>query len=234
MVLVHSRTYLSIQHLLSSAKFTKLTYEIEYGDFPNDNEERQKIFIEQKTFAIGAIFSVIAFVEANINEFFQDAYEFPSGNIKNLKCEVSKKRLANIWRIGALQSNSFSILDKYNMALAICDREIFQNGENILDNIRNVIDLRNTLVHYHPETINVTNPYDNKDAVVLRKLQRRLGKKFKLNPLLPNNPFFPDRVLSHGCAEWCLISCLDLVNNFYDRLEMPIPYEHIKKSLDTR
>src|SRR3990172_11380136 len=121
MVIVHSRTYLSIQHLLSSAKLTRSAYEIEYSDLPSDNEEKQKTFIKQKTYVIGAVFTAVGFLEASINELFQDVYGFSDDNIKYLKCEKSKKRLATISTIGALQSNSFSTLDKYNMALAICD-----------------------------------------------------------------------------------------------------------------
>jgi hypothetical protein len=37
---------------------------------------------------------------------------------------------------------------------------------------------------------------------------------FTLNPLMPTNPFFPDRCLSHGCANWAVETSLRFVREF--------------------
>jgi hypothetical protein len=67
------------------------------------------------------------------------------------------------------------------------------------------------------------------------KFEKILRKKFAPNPLAEkNNPFFPDKCLGHGCAEWALINSVIFTDEFFRRLGLPVPYEGIRDELGTR
>jgi hypothetical protein len=62
-----------------------------------------------------------------------------------------------------------------------------------------------------------------------------LRKKFATNPLAAKNvPFFPDKCLGHGCAEWAIVNSIIFVDEFFRRLGLPVPYEGIRDELATR
>jgi hypothetical protein len=55
------------------------------------------------------------------------------------------------------------------------------------------------------------------------------------NPLAhKNRPYFPDKCLGHGCAEWAVLNSLGLTDEFFLKLELPAPYDGVKEELLTK
>ena len=70
------------------------------------------------------------------------------------------------------------------------------------------------------------------DAVTIQKLDKMLRGKFTLNPMtVEADTFFPDRCLSHGCASWAVYSSLKFADAFFVKMNLPIPYQHIRSRL---
>ncbi len=67
------------------------------------------------------------------------------------------------------------------------------------------------------------------------KFEQLLKNRFAENPFAPKNlPFFPDRCLGHGCAEWAVTTSLSFTDRFFKNLDLPAPYDGIKNELLTR
>jgi hypothetical protein len=65
-----------------------------------------------------------------------------------------------------------------------------------------------------------------------KKLIKSLRGKFSTIPWIGNNnPFFPDKCLSYGCARWAVESSFAYSDEFYKKLGVPAPYEHIRQYL---
>ena len=65
--------------------------------------------------------------------------------------------------------------------------------------------------------------------------EKVLYRKFATNPLAGKNvPFFPDKCLGHGCAEWAIMNSIIFTDEFFRRLGLPVPYEGIRDELATR
>jgi hypothetical protein len=224
-----SRTYYSIQHIQSAAYFTRLGSAIEKVDKPSNPDDFDRLLAEHKACVTSAIFTSAFFLEATINEVFTDAVDYPEGDVKDLEADV-KKRMADIWKLEVVKGASFNILHKFYLALSLSGKTLLEPGNHLYDNVRILIDLRNELVHYHPEWI--TGEGQDKSAKKAFNLEKRLKDKFPLNRLLPSgNPFFPDRCLSHGCAKWTVLSSLAFTDEFFLRMNLPPPYEHVRSRL---
>lgn len=207
------KTNLSILHMHSalilnreSAKYEKLKSN-KY--LPNNKDKFDYLMKKHRACVTGAITLAIAFVESNINELFLEAVE---GN-KILFNELPpnfQDILSQLWD----RVNRFSILDKYQLTLAVASKEKFNKGESVYQNISYSIRLRNALVHYKPE-------WDN-DLKEHKRLEDCLKSKFKLNPFVNvETTFFPHRCLSHGCAEWVLQSCINFIDSFNSKMGLP-------------
>jgi hypothetical protein len=119
-----------------------------------------------------------------------------------------------------------STLDKYQIVLALCRRELFNKGKSPYQEVNLLRLLRNNLIHYEPEWVS-SHP---------QKIEKQLMDKFELNPFfkkVKNSPFFPFRCLSHGCAEWALRSALAFVDIFYKRANIgPTKYDFYRSGLE--
>jgi len=81
---VSGRFYASIQHIQSAALFARHAHIIEADDISEVNGER---LAEQRAYVTGTIFTSIAFLEATINEFFDDAADGPEEYLKAMSNE---------------------------------------------------------------------------------------------------------------------------------------------------
>ena len=62
----------------------------------------------------------------------------------------------------------------------------------------------------------------NVEIGTTEKIQEKLRTKFAENRLMSQtaNPFFPDKCLGAGCAEWACRTAEIFVNEFYARLSV--------------
>jgi hypothetical protein len=116
------RTYFSIHHIRAAAHFARLSKRAESTYSGNFDDE---LFNEHRAYVTGSIILAVSFLEATINELFSDAPEGTSEQIKQLDNDTVKL-LANVWELS--KTESFSILDKYQLALTLAKKSPFNKG----------------------------------------------------------------------------------------------------------
>ncbi len=198
--------------------------------------------LQHRSFVSSSIISSVAFLESVINEFFSTPQEVDS---------ELRARLSAIWAIENF-TRTARTLEKYQAALKLAEKNQFEKGTNPYQDAKNVIGLRNALIHFVPEI----KPTHGKPGVEipLDDLGERLRGKFKENPLLQvfsarfgviradgtmdgekekvfKNPFFPETCLSGDCARWAAQSVLNLADEFFARLALQSRYEYLREHL---
>ena len=209
------RAYFSTYHLWSAKKSSREAEIIEC-----ESSAKNKFNLVHRAHVMNSILSSVAFAEAAINELYQDALDGHLSYIASLnKKEISL--LADYWSMTEMQNKShISLLDKYQLALRFCDKSIFDNHSNPYQNAQLVIRLRNAIVHYKPETIATDTEH---------KLSKQLKNKFPENFLMSEsgNPYFPDKCLGSGGAEWAWKSMECFVNEFFLKIGVCPNYKKI-------
>jgi len=213
-VTVKIKSSLSSLHLQSAAYFSRKSAECE-----KKQNVTERLRSEHRAYVTGAITLSIASLESSINELFLEAVHENRNIFKHLQPNVPDL-LRELWS----HAERFSILEKYQLVLAVSEKEKFDKGSSPYREVDSAIRLRNALVHYKPEWDTELKEH--------KKIETRLSKKFHLNPFTkPNQAFFPHRCLSHGCAEWIVKSCISFIEDFYQRLELPPRWEKEQKDL---
>ena len=221
---MHSRVYLSIGHLKNAAHFARLT-----GELEQHTEFVWGTFKPHEAYAMGAVLSSVAFLEAAVNELYADAADVshPDEIMRDIgegyAMDMPKDLrglLAGLWntekfRIGA------RTLEKYEVVLKVAGGEEFDKGSTPYQDVALLIKLRNALIHFEPASHHEGNEEPT-------GLEAKLTGKFPLNPIAappinplgndPLLPFLPDRCLGHGCALWALRSCVAFDKEFFSRM----------------
>ena len=129
----------------------------------------------------------------------------------------------------------YSILEKYQFFLKLNGKEEFNKGENPFQDTQLLIDLRNRFVHYEPESIIHMSSTDKKQED-MHQVERDLRNKFepiKLDSFQHNN-FYPDRCLSHGCAEWAVETVLKFIEDFTTKLGTVSTFDREREDFSTK
>ncbi|SDH18900.1 hypothetical protein [Pseudonocardia oroxyli] len=202
-VSVASRHYLSAEHLWSALHAARRSRELE-AEVAGPGFDP-----EHRSYVISALLSAVAFLEAVVNEVFEDAVD-RNDRVKPLGLRCTEL-MAETW---ATSERSLGTLERYQLALLMADKARFGKGENPYQDASSVIGIRNSLTHFKPR-------WHQHGEV--EKLEKSLSGKFDLNPYLAEtgNPWFPGKVLSAGCAEWAVNSCRLLAQGWSDRLGLP-------------
>lgn len=212
------RVYFSSYHLFAASHFLELAKEIE------ENHKGGPIFdVKHRAYVTNSIFSSVAFMEAAINETFQDAADDHQGSLASLEIEA-KTKMASFWEITEGRNRStISILDKYQIALVLAEKPQYDKGRSPFQDARTLIEIRNDLTHYKPESLGGSNTH---------RLEKKLKDKgkFPLNKLMTGsgNPFFPDHCLGFGCAEWGLNTSMSFVDRFFLELGVTPNYQRVQ------
>jgi hypothetical protein len=207
-VTISSRHYLASQHLWASRHHARLCSELEQAKLGHTAFD-----IEHRFNAIGAVFSAVAFLEALVNEIFQDAADNQLSRISALDAK-SVRLMREFWIASENGGRYVGVLDKYQMALLFADKPRFDRGTATFQNANFLIGIRNRLVHYRPET--VTHGEETRD-------EGRWRGRFPDNMLMAGmgNPWFPDKCLGAGCAEWAASSATTLAVEWIRLLGTP-------------
>ncbi|MDA3845644.1 MAG: hypothetical protein PF505_03740 [Vallitaleaceae bacterium] len=227
-----SMKFFSNTHIQSAALSARLAYQCEQEHSDDTNSEVQ---LNHMIFVINAIISSVSYLEANINELFVECSENKTGFKSNLRTNMINdsviEALERSWKLGVPRTAKFSILNKYDIALALAGIDSIDKSTSVYENADTLIKLRNSLVHYEPEWI---NDYLS-DSELTNKMAKRLKGKFDLNPLTgEGNPFYPDKCLSHGCAEWAVKTSLEYVDNFSSMFGFIPRHSNVDSHLGTR
>lgn len=179
-----------------------------------------------RSYVTASILESAAFQEALINEVLLSAAH------DNLEVggELGADERRNL-ADAAAKLDPKPTLDKYQAVLELLGRRVFDRGAQPFQNADLLVRLRNALLHYKPRW----RPGAGSPETTIPLDQRLQSKGFPLNPLFPKeNPFFPDRCLSHGCAEWAIRSAVALTDDFLSRLGVSAPYQYLNSKPSAR
>ncbi|NLG45908.1 hypothetical protein [Gordonia sp. (in: high G+C Gram-positive bacteria)] len=217
--LVSVRNYMAPEHLWSARYAARMCGEIE-GRLKGTGELHRP----HRSYVISAVLSSVAFMETYINEVLQDLADSEPGEIDS-RCagiaEQSAAILREMWnppgeRIGWLERAS--ILDKYRVSLAACGAEPFEKGAWPYQSAKKLIDLRNALVHFKPET---------QVSGEAHKLEKALKSEFASNQIFsePLSPWYTIGCLGYGCAEWSHTTAAAFIDEWQARIGLEKDYK---------
>jgi len=203
------RHYVAGQHLWSARHHARLCAELEA-----EKTGRTAFDIRHRACAVSAVLSAVVFLEALVNETFQDAADGHARRIAPLgpRCIAL---MGEFWNAG---SRYVGVLDKFQMALLFADRPRLDPGAAPYQDAQLLIGIRNRLVHFRPAW--TTAEEETKE-------EARVEGKFAPNALMAGmgNPWFPDKCLGAGCAQWSWKTSLALADEWTTRLGIPRPYQ---------
>jgi hypothetical protein len=203
--------------------------------YPETGEITSDLLLQHEAFVLNSILSSVAFLESTINELYSDAAD-NAYFYSDEKTEALLRNVGERWN-NEKNFNRAPMLTKYQKILVIAEKSPFDEHEPGLSNVRDLIEVRNYLMHYKREWVvlkNVGEPGDGRETAG-EKFEKILRRKFASNPFAHRNrPFFPDKCLGHGCAEWAVMNSLIFTDEFFRRLGLPVPYDGIRGELATR
>lgn len=201
------RAYLSLHHLWAAEHFANMTEETEAalvsGSTPFDPEHR--------SYAFGAILESTAFLEAVINEQLQDAADGHGGKLPG-----AAAGWAALWEES--DEGYMPLLAKYQLALVAAGKEPLDRGAEPFQSVRLLIELRNLITHFRPQSVR---------AGEAMKIEKKIGTRFATTraPIGDGNPWFPDRCLGAGCAQWAVRVAKEFADAFHERLGVRGAYQ---------
>lgn len=212
------RSYLSTHHLWGAYHLADLAKKIE-----DEHTGRSKFDWTHRAYTIGAITGSVAFLEAAINEIYKDAADEHQSYLISLSQEKLEK-LRLIWELTEGRNKHVNILDKYQFALKYLGHEPIECGRVLLENAQLVIELRNALIHYKPET-----GWSGDQSKFEAKLARKLIGKYSTNKLFEGagNRFFPDHCLGYGCCMWTIDSVKGFADEVFRRIDISPNYQQV-------
>ena len=215
-VRLSKRTYFSAHHIQAAALFARQAQAIEVA-----HAGTTAFSPDHRGYVLASVFSSVAFLEATINELFTDAHDRHLQRLNGLD-HHSINLMADMWAQGIPRTARYPVLDKYAVALTLAQKIPMEKGAAPWQPTALLIQLRNALIHYEPEWL-PTNVHKAEDEA--HKLAKTLRGRFTPNPLTgAGNPYYPDKVLGHGCAEWAVKTSTEFVDEFVRRLGIkPLP-----------
>ncbi len=234
------RPYFSDYHLRAAAYFARQSAEMEreHGGKPW-GEIYDTVFYEHRACVIGAVFSSVAFLEAAINELFVDAVEHEAADPEPAPTDPprpvdqlprdGRKRMAEMWPFGVDRQKT---LRKYDAALILHGKPKMDASASPRQDVAVLAALRNDLVHYEPRDLAAGLKPEEEPGKIAQGLR---DKNFALNPFfarMSGNPFYPDKYLGHGCAEWAVEKSVEFADDFFSRMGV-VPRYDGSKPFDT-
>jgi hypothetical protein len=208
-VRVASRHHFASEHLWNARHLARLCQERENELVAQNAYEPD---IEQRSLCVSSVLASVAFLEALINEVWQDAADTPAGEDNQRLAGLSRlevARLRELWQSDGVERN-LKLLDKYSVALVAADKPALDKGREPFGSIKVAVRLRNALVHFIPEL----QWHDEEHA-----LEPALRGKFAENPLpIVGRPWYPHKALGAGCAQWAWSKCLDFAKEWWQQM----------------
>ena len=154
---------LSYQHCQAARLFARKCSEIETTAISQEGGWKDPRR-ESEMYAIGAVLSSVAALEASINELYLQAID------QSERTEVSKdgrlgslskpqmKLLGQLWP--TIDKKRFAILDKYQITLTACGEDPLEKDREPFQSAATLIKLRNALTHFKPERSDKLNEHN--------------------------------------------------------------------------
>jgi hypothetical protein len=231
---IRFRDCFSVRYIQSAALLCRLGYGIE-KNCSDDKEQEPDFLLRHEVFILNSILSTVVFLESIINELYADAAD-GAYFYTDKKHEALLKTVGEGWR-NEKNFDRAPMITKYQKILEIAGKSPFEEDDPVFSNVRDLIEIRNYLMHYRREWVIVADDRMSDDGMEtqVEKFEKKLKSKFAQNPLAHHNqPWFPDKCFGHGCAEWAVSNSLLFTDAFFRKLDLPPPYEGIKDDLLTR
>lgn len=231
---IRFRDCFSVRYIQSAALLCRLGFDIE-KNYAERGEISPDLILRHEAFILNSILSSVAFLESAINEFYSDAAD-DACVFDNEKNEDLLRDIRERWR-NEKNFDRAPLIEKFQRILVIGGKSPLDEHNPVVSDIRILINIRNYLMHYKREwtVVREDDAAGGREETQAEKFEKLLKNKFRENPLAGiNQPFFPDKCLGHGCAEWALANCLEFTDQFFSRLGLPAPYDGIKNELETR
>lgn len=165
--------------------------------------------VRQRSYVSGAILSAAAFLEASINELCLELHSVRARKRSGLPRRVHSM-LGRFWS----DLERAPVLHRYQIVLTVADAERFDERRSPFLEADCLMKLHDALVHARVDRPEVRRQ--------LRNLEQRLCNRFEPNPFAPEKgPWFPDRCLSAGCAEWAVRAADEFTDEFCKRMALP-------------
>lgn len=198
---ITSHVYFSRYHLHAARFFRDQVAELEKKPFS----------LAHRSQCVASVTASAYFLEALINEAFHGAAGGFGIYCGKLPTET-RERVALIWELTS--KPSVTTLERFGHFVRCCGAPPPDKGAEPWQSAAVLFELRNALVHAQPIDTGAGSPVE--------KLEKKLkslisvGRGYPLNPQFPYeaNPFFPDRVLGHGCCCWAVDSAEALARWF--------------------
>jgi hypothetical protein len=207
------RNYLSTHHLYAAryAADDAETIEAAY------DATRSAFDLRHRAHVLSAITEAVSFVEAAINELFQDAADGHVSYVDSLGSQALSI-MKELWT--GTNEGRLRALEKYNLALLASGHNRFESGEAPYQAADMLVRLRNHIVHYRPYEAAAD------DLIKLGK-QLQSFNWFRDNRLMTGsgNPWFPDHALGAGCAEWAWRTARAMTDEFSARTGLRFNYQ---------
>jgi len=174
--------------------------------------------IEHRAYVLGSVISAASFLEALINELFQDAYDGHGISGDGYIAPLSQRTLELMAGWWSESREGFErVLTKYQLLLLFAGVPQLDKGVEPYQSAARLIGLRNTLVHYRSESV---------AADVEHRFTKALRGRFPDNKLMSGsgNPWWPDHALGTGCASWSFASAKDFADVVTDALQITPNY----------
>jgi len=234
---IRFRDCFSVRYIQSAAVLCRLAYGIEkeYAGQTGSGIRGPELLLRHETFVLNSVLSSVAFLESTINELYADASD-DAYFFADAEHEALLRAISEGWR-NEKNFDRAPTVNKYQRILEIVELPPFDEGDQAYANVRQLIEIRNHLMHYKREwvVIRETRRPGGSEGSTSEKFEKIFRRKFAVNPFSAGNqPFFPDQCLGHGCAEWAVVNSIIFTDAFFRRLGLPAPYEGIRDELATR
>lgn len=230
---IRFRDCFSVRYIQSAAVLCRLGYGIEQEMKGQDTVPEEQV-LRHEAFVLNAVLSTVAFLESTINELHADAADGAYFYADD-QHEAVFRTIADGWK-NDKNFDRAPLITRYQKILAIAGTAPFDEEDAAFANVRQLVGIRNHLMHYKREWVELgREKHPGTAESTSERFERDLTRKFAINPFAAKNqPFFPDKCLGHGCAEWAIVNSVIFTDAFFRKLGLPAPYEGIRDELSTR
>jgi hypothetical protein len=231
---IRYRDCFSVRYIQAAALLCRLGYTIEQ-QYRGAPDIPQDALLRHEAFMLNSILSSVAFLESAINDLYADAAD-EAYLLHDESHEALLHRISEGWK-NEKNFDRAPLLTRYQKILALADIAPFEEGDRAYDNVRDLIEIRNYLMHHRREWVEVGEKgvFGTGEKTTAEKFARALKRKFAVNPFAHKSlPFFPDQCLGHGCAEWAVVNSLIFTDAFFQKLGIAPPYHAVREELMTR
>lgn len=199
---IRTRFNLAVQQMMAAARFSRMVAVVE-----NNNRDQPfgDFWDEILQLSMACVFSSVASIESYANELFADRETAFPGN--------QPRVMDKLWELYEQKR----IIEKFEIAVWLREKSPMNTGDNVYQEMKLLIDLRNALVHFKPEWSDEEDDH--------KRLSNRLrGRRFTPSPFLDDKLLFPRRWATHSCTRWAVKSALAFAVSFEVAADLPPKY----------